>query len=181
MNCFLLIFVLFSPLPGCTIGIMSDVEQEEVVAQDRTNRPTKIPTRSLPPKPVSRLAPVIFSAVETPKYFSTLDFSKTRVFVEALNTLVSPISNAEVAVGGDLFVFPFDLAQNKALLQLEVVNNVRVKCCLTKSETEFRGKITGVPISESEASIMSLLTDQHVIKVHRVFFLENGIKPHQRS
>jgi hypothetical protein len=60
---------------------------------------------------ISKIAPVVVSAIDKPGFFLSLKFADTKSFVDDLARLVKPVKNVEVASGGDLFVFPFDLEQ----------------------------------------------------------------------
>lgn len=130
-------------------------------------------------KPIARttsikIAPVIVSAVDTPQYFLHLNFPDTKIFVDALAELVTPVKNVEVVSGGDLLVFPFDRVQKEAILKLKTINNVKVACNLTKSETEFKRVIAGVLVSEESDAMLDLLKDQHVTHVHRMGKIVDG-------
>lgn len=109
---------------------------------------------------IRNIFPVIITAIDKPHYFSSLDFAGIKNFVGAIVELVNSVKNVEVASGGDLFVFPVDFSQEQILFSLTCINGINVRCSITKSETEFRGVIFGVPVDESENSILALLKDQ---------------------
>ena len=125
----------------------------------------------------SKIAPVVVSAIDKPGFFLSLKFADTKSFVDDLERLVKPVKKVEVASGGDLFVFPFDLAQKQDILKLNCINNLKVSCKLTRSESEFRGVLVGVPVSESDSEVLlDLLKDQHVTHVHRVNKFADGVQ-----
>jgi hypothetical protein len=149
--------------------------------EDSPSRPLKVlvdHANPVQPSPgLSKIAPVIVSAIDKPGFFLSLKFADTKSFVDDLAHLVKPVKNVEVASGGDLFVFPFDLEQKQAILKLNYINNLEVSCKLTKSESEFRGVIVGVPVSESDSeALLDLLKDQHVTHVHRVNKFVDGVQ-----
>jgi hypothetical protein len=127
-------------------------EMSEGDDEDSPSRPPKVSVdHDNPVQPslcissLSKIAPVVVSAIDKPGFFLSLKFADTNSFVDDLARLVKPVKNVEFVSGGDLFVFPFDLEQKHAILNLNCINNLKVSCKLTKSESEFRGVIVGVP------------------------------------
>lgn len=99
-----------------------------------------------------------------------------------MTALIDHIGSREVCDlyiprGGDLFVVPLDLNQQKALLNLDkaTVANRLISCSLPNSVAALhKGIIFDVPKSDSEADILSALTDQNVVAVQRAFDKEKN-------
>lgn len=123
-----------------------------------------------PPK----IPPIIVSAVRAPKYFKRLDYAGVNAFVKKLENLSGSVLKVEVAFGGDLFVFPKDNAQKNFLMSLNKIGELEISCNRTRSETHFRGVISGIPTSEEDDQILSCLRDQDVIEAKRIIKSPNA-------
>lgn len=101
-----------------------------------------------------------------------MSIAERKAFVSALTASLEnrAVMDSFIPRGGDLFITPVDLAQQKALLDLNqtLIADRLISCSLPKSTLQLnKGIISGVPISDDEETILDALRDQCVVNVQR--------------
>lgn len=109
-----------------------------------------------------------------------MQIAARKAFCTALTNLVGEVRDSDSPAGGDLFVFPSNKKQQEDLLGLngQLVADRLVTCSLPKSTGfQHKGVIFGVPLTDSEADLMTALADQNVIDVQRMRKLADNNNP----
>ena len=126
-------------------------------------------------QPVS-LAPVILKVTDGKANFRLMDMVELKAIVQDITNQAGAPKHPETPRGGDLFIFPSDLTQQQAVLQLTSAANRSLSASLPKSSIGKKGIIHNVPHSESEEDLLDSLLLQGATKVERFHWSTDGSK-----
>jgi hypothetical protein len=96
-----------------------------------------------------------------------MDMAELKAIVQDITRQAGAPKHSDTPRGGDLFIYPSDLTQQQAFLQLSSAANRSLSASLPKSSTGKKGIIHNVPLSESEEDLLDSLLLQGAIKVER--------------
>jgi hypothetical protein len=97
-----------------------------------------------------------------------MDMAELKAIVQDITKQAGAPKHSDTPRGGDLLIFPSDLAQQQAFLQLTGAANRSLSASLPKSSTGKKGIILNVPLSESEEDLLDSLLLRSATKVERL-------------
>ncbi|KAI9559497.1 hypothetical protein GHT06_013491 [Daphnia sinensis] len=139
--------------------IQSDIDDEWPTLGHGHTRHTRHTPVSIPP--------VILRLTDGKANFRQMDIAALKAIVNEIASQVGNPKHSESQRGGDLFVYPVDAAQQKALLQLNQASGRPISPALPKSANKAKGIIYRVPRSETNEDLLDALSTHGVINVER--------------
>ncbi|KAK4013604.1 hypothetical protein OUZ56_026157 [Daphnia magna] len=97
--------------------------------------------------------------------FRQMDMAELKARSNEIVKMIGNPRRSDSPRGGDIFVYPVGIAQQEALLKISRIGNHSVTAALPNSMTGRKGIVNRVPVSESGADLLDLLSPQGVIKV----------------
>ncbi|EFX64049.1 hypothetical protein DAPPUDRAFT_265749 [Daphnia pulex] len=104
-------------------------------------------------QPVS-LAPIILKVTDGKANFRQMDMAELKAIVRDITRQAGAPKHSDTPRGGDLFIFPSDLTQQQAFLQLSSAANRSLSASLPKSSTGKKASSTTC-LSQNQKRIFS--------------------------
>ncbi|KZS10253.1 Uncharacterized protein APZ42_025309 [Daphnia magna] len=122
------------------------------------------------------LPPVIIKLIDGKANFRQMEMSELKAIIHDITLQVDKPKRSDSPRGGDIFVYPTDVAQREALLKITHAANRSIRAEQPNSINSNKGIIHRVPTSESETDLLELLAPQGVTKVERFTKLAEGTR-----